>query len=335
MLICMLMMNQLISDFSKNLEEAISIGSQTSFKQASKKLENVLICGLGGSGIGGTIIGQLVANQCPVPITINKDYHIPAFVGENTLVICSSYSGNTEETLSMYETAKEAGSEICMITSGGKFAEIAKSEGYNILQIPGGLPPRAAFGLAFPQLLFALYKYGLIDSRPIENIKSAIDLINEQEEAIREEAKEISKALYGKIPIIYSESSIEGVGLRFRQQLNENAKVLCWNHVVPEMNHNELVGWRTKSDMLAVLIFRSEGDYPRNKKRIEYSKDIISQYCDSIIEVFAKGDSAIERAIYFIHLGDWASYFLAELKGVDSVEVDVITGLKNMLAELN
>ena len=156
------MMNQLISDFSKHLEEAISIGSSTTFKTPNTPVENVLICGLGGSGIGGTIIQQLIADHCPVPVVINKDYSIPAFVKEDTLVICSSYSGNTEETLSMYQKAKDKGAELCIITSGGKFVEIAKTEGLNFLQIPGGLPPRAAFGLAFPQLLFVFEKYVLL-----------------------------------------------------------------------------------------------------------------------------------------------------------------------------
>ncbi len=328
------MMQDLIRDFSKHLTEAISIGEKTSFSPSNNKIENVLICGLGGSGIGGTIISQMLAQECKVPIQVNKDYHIPAFVNEHTLVICCSYSGNTEETLSMYEQAKENGAEVSIITSGGKFAELAESNQHNILKIPGGHPPRAAFGLAFPQLLFTFEKYGLNSDEKISQLNSAISLLDREEETIQTEAKSLSERLHKKMPIIYSESSLEGVSVRFRQQINENSKMLCWHHAIPEMNHNELVGWRTKDEDLAVVIFRTEADYYRNQERIEYSKKVFSEYTSNINEVYAKGENDIERVCYLIHLGDWVSYFLAELKGIDSVEVDVITGLKNMLAGL-
>jgi hypothetical protein len=155
------------------------------------------------------------------------------------------------------------------------------------------------------------------------------------EKEIQEEASTIAGQLFGKIPIIYSESSKEGVAVRFRQQINENAKMLCWHHAIPEMNHNELVGWRTKNQDLAAVIFRSTEDYYRNQKRMEYSKKVIKNYTDTVLEIYAKGDSPLEEALYLIHLGDWVSYFLGELKGIDSVEVDVITGLKDMLAKLD
>ncbi|MAC94028.1 MAG: bifunctional phosphoglucose/phosphomannose isomerase [Flavobacteriales bacterium] len=328
------MMKQLITDFTKHLEQAITIGSSAKFNASKNKIDNVLICGLGGSGIGGTIISQLISDECKKPILVNKDYTLPAFVSENSLVICCSYSGNTEETLSMFAQAEEKGAEIAIITSGGKFAEIAKEEVKNIIQIPGGLPPRAAFGLSFPQLFFVFEKYGLIQSKS-KQIQSAINLITQEESNIQNEAIKLSEKLHGKLPVIYGESSLDGVCVRFRQQINENAKMLCWHHVIPEMNHNELVGWRTKNKDLAVVLFRSEADFYRNQERIEYSKEIIEKYASSINEVYTKGDSSIERALYLIHLGDWVSYFLAEKKQIDAVEVDVITGLKEMLVELD
>lgn len=327
-------MKDLITNFTNHLNQAIAIGSSTEFKPTKNAIENVLICGLGGSGIGGTIISQLISDECQKPILVNKDYSLPAFVSPNTLVICCSYSGNTEETLSMYAQAEEKGAEVAIITSGGQFAKIAKSKGKNIIQIPGGLPPRAAFGLSFPQLFFVFEKYGLIQSKT-EEIKSAISLIDQSESNIQKEAAAVTEKLYGKRPIIYGESSLDGVCVRFRQQINENAKMLCWHHVIPEMNHNELVGWRTKNRDLAVVIFRSKSDFYRNQERIEYSKEIIEQYASSVSEIYAKGASALEQALYLIHLGDWISYFLAEKKGIDAVEVDVITGLKEMLADLD
>ncbi len=328
------MMKELIQDFGKHLTEAIKIAEETNFEKKGGKTDTVLICGLGGSGIGGTIISEMLSEECAVPIIVNKDYHIPSFVKQDTLVICCSYSGNTEETLKMYESAKEKGAEISIITSGGKFAELAKQNGHNILQIPGGLPPRAAFGLAFPQLLYTFKKYGLISNEKIEQLKSSVKLLNATEKEVQQEAKSLSEKLHQNIPVIYSEASLGGIGVRFRQQLNENSKMLAWSQVIPEMNHNELVGWRTKNEDLAVVIFRTEGDYYRNQERIEYSKKVFSKYTSNINEVYAKGENVVERSIYLIHLGDWVSFYLAEAKGIDVVEVDVITGLKDMLAGL-
>ncbi len=329
-----LMMNQLIADFTKHLEEALEVGKKAEFENTDQPILNVLICGLGGSGIGGTIISQLISQQCNVPITVNKSYDIPAFVNENTLVICCSYSGNTEETLEMYELAVSKGATVSVITSGGKFAALAKENELNSIQIRGGFPPRAAFGLSFPQLFYTLSQYGLIDNQFEAQINSAIDLINANEEAMQAEAKEVANALFGKLPVIYSESSLEGVSVRFRQQINENSKMVCWHHAIPEMNHNELVGWRTENQNLAVVYLRSDEDYYRNKARMDHNKEVIQKYTNTVVEMHAQGSSPVERALYLIHLGDWVSYLLAELKQIDSVEVDVITGLKNMLADL-
>ena len=328
------MMDELIAGFTSHLKEAIEVGKKAEFSNTDNSLMNVLVCGLGGSGIGGTIIGQLVSDQCALPITINKDYKIPSFVNQDTLVICCSYSGNTEETLEMYEQAYDKGAEIAIITSGGKFAEIAKENGHNIIQIRGGFPPRAAFGLSFPQLFFALSQYGIISDDFIVNIEDAISLMDAEESSTQAEAKKIANKLLGTFPIIYTEAPMEGVAVRFRQQVAENSKMLSSHHVIPEMNHNELVGWRTKNEDLSVLFFRSKDEYYRNTARIETSKEVAAQYTSNVNEVFAKGEGRIQQALYLIHFGDWITYDIAVLKQIDSVEVDVITGLKNMLADL-
>jgi len=235
----------------------------------------------------------------------------------------------------MYEQAKAKGAEIAIITSGGKFEEIAKANGHNYILIPGGLPPRAAFGLAFPQLFAVLEKYSLIDQQYLSDFDKAIALIDSEEESIREEGQQMAKFLENKIPVLYSETRWEGVLVRFRQQIAENSKMLSWHHVIPELNHNEIVGWKEKYENLAVLIYQAEGDYYRNKERSKYLKQVVGKSTENIREVHGKGNSFIENCIYWVHLGDWASFYLADNRGVDSVEVEVIEGLKEMLAKLD
>lgn len=327
-------MDNLIKDFTKHLEEGVAIGKTTAFSNTKVQIDTICITGLGGSGIGGTIMTNILSNQSPAPIIVNKGYSLPAFVNSKTLVIVSSYSGNTEETLSAIEKAQTAGAEICIITSGGKLLEIAIKNKYNYIQIPPGLPPRAAFGYSSVQILFALNKYHIITNVFEHELKQAIELLNLNEGKIQEEAKAIAHKMLNKIAVIYAEDSYEGVAIRFRQQINENAKALCWHHVIPEMNHNELVGWRTENENLAVVLFRTEDEFKRNTRRIEINKSIIEAYTSTIIEICAKGNTPLERSYYLIHIGDWISYFLAELKQIDAVEVNVITHLKSELAKM-
>ena len=327
-------MKELIEDFTKHITDSINISKKSSFSPYNGQINNVLICGLGGSGIGGSIISQVIANDAICPITINKDYKIPAFVNENTLVLCCSYSGNTEESLEMLEQAQAKNAVIACVTSGGKLAEIAKTKNYNHIIIPGDHPPRAAFGLAFPPLFFILKHYNIISDDYVAQFAHAISTIDTKEADIIAEAKEITEKLFNKMPVIYADANYEGVAIRFRQQINENAKMLCWHHVIPEMNHNELVGWTTKNEDLAVVIFRNEDDYFRTQKRMEVNKTVFSNYTSTIIEIYSKGNSRLEKALYLIHLGDWVSLLLAEKKGIDVTEVNVITHLKNELAKL-
>ncbi len=327
-------MRGLIENFTQHITESLNISESVNLTPYNGKINNVLICGLGGSGIGGSIIAQIVAQDAECPITINKDYKIPAFVNENTLVLCCSYSGNTEESLEMLEQAQAKNAVIACVTSGGKLAEIAKTKNYNHIIIPGDHPPRAAFGLAFPPLFFILKHYNIISDDYVAQFAHAISTIDTKEADIIAEAKEITEKLFNKMPVIYADANYEGVAIRFRQQINENAKMLCWHHVIPEMNHNELVGWTTKNEDLAVVIFRNEDDYFRTQKRMEVNKTVFSNYTSTIIEIYSKGNSRLEKALYLIHLGDWVSLLLAEKKGIDVTEVNVITHLKNELAKL-
>ena len=237
-------MKDLIQNFPKHLSEAIAIGEKASLHNSTSEIRNVLITGLGGSGIGGTIIAEVVASQCSVPITVNKDYFLPSFVNEHTLLIVSSYSGNTEEmTTQAMEEAIQRKAKIVCITSGGKVEATAKQQGIDYIIIPGGNPPRACLGYSLTQLFYVLHFFKLINADFKAQLKAAIDLLVKEEAFIKAEAEQVAEFLNEKIPVIYAVDGYNGVATRFRQQINENSKMLCWHHILPEMNHNELVGW--------------------------------------------------------------------------------------------
>jgi glucose/mannose-6-phosphate isomerase len=179
-----------------------------------------------------------------------------------------------------------------------------------------------------------MHKMGFTDDSLVNAVRSSIQLLDENEAAIKTEAKQLAETLFGKIPIIYTTDRMESVAVRFRQQINENAKMLCWHHIVPEMNHNELVGWRIENKDLAVVYLLNDDDYPRNLTRININKEIISNYTDTIVDVHSKGNNLVEKAMYLVHLVDWASVYLSDLRGVDSIEVDVIDYLKGELARV-
>ena len=327
-------MNDYINDFTNHLRGANKIANNLNFKRNTKEIRTVLICGLGGSGIGGTIVNDIVSLKASIPITTTKDYSIPSFVNNHTLVIASSYSGNTEETLSAVEKCQTKGAEIAVITSGGALKNLAEENNYNKIIIPAGQPPRAMFGYAFTELFYMLNHYGVINNSFKSDLERAIDLLDSEKSNIQNQAINLAKKMYNQTPVIYVANGFEGVAVRFRQQINENSKMLCWHHVVPEMNHNELLGWRTNVNNLAVIYLRNKSDYERNQIRIDINKKVISKYTENITEIWSKGNSLIENTLYHINLGDWVSWYLSEMNNVDAIEIDVIDFLKEELSKI-
>ena len=328
-------MKKLISQFTDQLADALNIGDNAQLVKSKKEIQNIVITGLGGSGIGGKIVAQLVKDEIKVPITINNGYKLPAFVSEKTLVIVSSFSGNTEETLEAMEIAQKRGAEIACITSGGKVLETAITNNYNHIVLPSCHSPRAMLTYSLTQQFYLLHHYGFIGNSFKEAIQNAIKTIDSNIESIKKEALKVAEGLKGKTAIIYSEEGYEGVSVRLRQQLNENAKVLAWHHYLPEMNHNELVGWAGGKDEYAVILFRNDTDYSRTQRRMEISKEVIEKYTQTHFEIWSKGNNAIEKSLYLIMLGDWISIYLAEIRAVDPIEIKVINHLKGELGKLS
>jgi glucose/mannose-6-phosphate isomerase len=223
--------------------------------------------------------------------------------------------------------------KLACVTSGGKVLELAREGQMDFIEIPGGFPPRSCIGYSMVQLIRIFEAKGFADASLFKDLENAIALLNKESDNIKAEAQTIAKKLLGKLTVMYSLGSCEGVVVRFRQQINENSKMLCWHHRLPEMNHNELVGWTTKNNDLAVVTFHTSFDYNRTQKRYQVCRPIFEKYSSGVIDIYAKGNSKLEQFLYLIHLGDWISCYLADLKGIDPVEVKVIDMLKSELSK--
>ncbi len=326
-------MKHLIERFTQQLEEAMQIGELVSIPFEVKNLQMVLVSGLGGSGIGGSIAQEYVYDKLRIPFLVNKDYFIPASVNAQTLFIACSYSGNTEETLQAVESARKAKARIVCITSGGALAAFARKHKLCLIEIPSGMPPRSCLGYSLVQLLAVLKKCCLLKTPVFAEIGSAIERLRKEQTGIRKQAQKIAEQLAGRIVALYSIAGREGLAIRFRQQLNENSKILCWHNVVPEMTHNEIVGWRNSHPNLAVVFCYHADDYEKNIQRLKVLKKVVRQYQTQTLDIVIKGSNYWEKAFYFIHLTDWISVFLADRNHQDAMEVKVIDRLKKEMAK--
>src|SRR6185312_13163726 len=204
------MMNDLIKNFPAQLTEAVEIAHKSKLHKASSPIHNVVICGLGGSGIGGTIVKETVLHEATVPIEVMKTYVLPRYVNENTLVICSSYSGNTEETLESFSVALQHKAHIVCVTSGGKLLDMAKESGCDAIVIPGGMPPRACLGYSLTQLFHILAFYG-IATEHTSQITSAVKMLTDNQQTLMKAAERMAEVLKNHTPVIYSTALNEGV----------------------------------------------------------------------------------------------------------------------------
>lgn len=304
--------------------------------------DNIIITGLGGSAIGGDIVRTLAWSGAKVPVIVNRDYNMPAFAGSGTLVITVSYSGNTEETLSAYQQAREAGARIVCVASGGKLAEMAAADGYEVITVPGGLMPRAATGYLFAPVALSLEKMGLLEGvtaqiqETIMILKSIRKELQPDADPARNQARLIARELKDAIPVIWGVAvTSEAAALRWKAQINENAKTPAYYNVFPELNHNEIVGFEEPAQLLkqlAVIILRSPADSRRINKRMEITADIIRDRVKKIIEVKGRGESFLAQFYSLVYIGDYTSVYLALEYGINPAPVKVIDYLKDQLA---
>ncbi|WP_038029368.1 bifunctional phosphoglucose/phosphomannose isomerase [Thermonema rossianum] len=328
-------MKELIEGFSSQLQKALEIARTARFSFKAESIRQIVVTGLGGSGIGGNLLQFFAQDMLPVPVVVNKTYSLPAFVGPHTLVIASSFSGNTEETLYALQEAIERKAQVLCITSGGQLLEIAKAKGFDYIQIPQEAPcPRAFLGYSLVQLMAVLKHF--VPAFDLEHeVLHVCQQLENYRTQIQAEAHRLAKLFHKRLPVVYADERWYPAILRLQQQINENAKQLCHVNVFPEMNHNELVGWgldKAHYQNIAVLLLRSNLDHPRVKIRMDICKPIFAEKAAQVYELSTHGQSYFEQMLYVIHLFDWASFYLAGLNGVDAFPVDIINHLKSSLA---
>lgn len=295
------------------------------------EISNIIVCGMGGSAIAGDLLSCYLSNELKVPIIVNKGYGVPNFVNQNSLVFVSSYSGNTEETLSAYKLAVTYTKNVLCITSGGKLAELQPDF---ILRIPDGYQPRCALGWLFIPMVTALHRLGLINDKIPEIIEVAQLILELGDKFSLTDSNPftIAKTLIDKLPIIYSDSKFSAVAMRWTTQINENSKQFAHYNVFSELNHNEIVGLGEPKIPTTIIILRDKSYNSRINLRIELTKRLFYSHTD-IYEVESQGESLLARIFYLIYLGDWVSYWLAVLKGVDPTPIERIEWLKKELSK--
>ncbi len=309
----------------------------------------IVLCGMGGSAIAGDLLAPLLpATQ----LMVHRDYGLPAWAGAGDLVVASSYSGGTEETLSGWDEAGRRGCRRLAITSGGALSDLASAAGVPVVRLPGGLPPRAALGYGLGALARVLGRLGALPDAEAE-LQGAAAAMRQAapgrlapyaragEAAIatggEPPARTVAQALVGRVAVIYTAGAeAHAAGQRLKAQLNENAKVPALVAAFPELDHNDLVGWEhgeADRGRFVLLILRSGGDNGRLDRRIAVTRDLLASQFASIHEIGARGDRALARVMSLVQYGDFVSCHLADLRGVDPVPVDRITRLKEALAE--
>ena len=331
-------MKKLIEGFTQQLAHALKVGAAVDFVRPGSDIRNILITGMGGSGIGANLVESLTFGRVHVPITVSKGYNIPQFVSPHTLFIALSYSGDTEETIAAVQKGMLKRAHIICVTSGGKLLEIAKEYNLYYIQVPANDShgSRAKLGYMLISLLYVLYHTNLFGAAFIKETENAIEYLNRGEKAIQSEAELIAKKLRGKLPIIYCDERLRAMALRFQNQLNENAKQMAHVNTFPEMNHNEIVGWRFPETVLQqsqVIYLYSDHDHERTEKRMEICREVFEKRSNPIIDIVAEGASLLEQYYYLVHLTDWISYFLAKENGVDADTVEAVDFLKSEMAK--
>lgn len=310
-------------------EDALWRAESAGIKRA-RFARGVVICGMGGSAIGADLAAAAIGLRATAPITIIRGYELPEWVGADTLVVCASYSGNTEETLHCFEQAGAAGAPRVVVTTGGKLAEGARAAGeVPVIGVPSGMQPRAA---VVYMTVSALECAALAGAAP--SLRSEIEeaaAVTGELVAAHPEAKRIAHAIGERIPVVYGGPTSVAAARRWRGQFNENAKRPAFFGDLPEAHHNEVVGWHHAHDALVALLLETRGEHERIERRLDVTEDVMREAGVEAIRVQSRGDGAVAQVMSLVLLGDLVSVYVAVLSGVDPTPVEEIESLKRRL----
>lgn len=338
-------MYDLVKGFTRQLREGKEITEGVDIPDSIMEgVTQVVVIGMGGSAIAGDLVRCFSLSESKVPVSVIRNYDLPSSVGENSLVIASSFSGNTEETLSGLKKALSRGATVVCITSGGQVEEIAAQHNLPVVKIPGGMPPRAALGYSLSVLLVLANTFGLVQiaEEDWNEAFSLLDrLIDEYSDLDKEhKARAIAEQLKDKLPIVYSVTGmLETVNVRWRGQIQENAKMMAYGNIFPELNHNEIMGWQSAAagsihEKLGVVVLHDGEDNQRNQHRMSVTKGLLEDRAGCWIDVSSEGESRLARMLSLICLGDWVSLYLAYVRSVDPTPIELIDKLKSELSKI-
>lgn len=294
----------------------------------------LVVCGMGGSAIGGDLAAAAIGDLGRRPLVTSREYAPPPWVNEETFVLCSSYSGNTEETVSAYAIAGERGATRAVVSTGGRLAELARADGVPVIGVPSGMMPRAAVAYMTVAALEVAALAGVVEPLRAE-IEGAVAPLRElaaewgPDGADDAEPKELARRLDGAVPVIYGAELTAPLARRWRAQLNENPELPAFDGVLPEADHNELCGWGD-SRFVAVLL-EDEGQHDRVKRRMDLTAEVVEAAGSRVERVSSRGSSRLERLLSLVMLGDLVSLYLAVLNGVDPTPVARLEDFKERL----
>jgi glucose/mannose-6-phosphate isomerase len=329
-----------IKDLPKQVRDAWTIARAAQLPPAHGDVRNITVTGMGGSAIGGDLAAALLADELKVPMTVHRDYGLPAYVGRDSLVIASSYSGNTEESLSSFEEAQRRGARVLVLTTGGKIAELARAAKYPVITFSYSAQPRAALGYSLGLVLGALSRLGFVRDLSAD-VDAALAELARLEERVHEgartnDAKKLAIELYGRIIFAYGGGVLGVMARRVKGQWNENAKNWAAFDVLPELNHNAVVGFPHPDiarDALTVLFLRSDRDNPRHKLRFDVTRELLDRASIQHKTLQFSGSSMLSEVLQLTLFTDYVSFYVALLNGADPTPVKSIDYLKERLAK--
>jgi glucose/mannose-6-phosphate isomerase len=285
------------------------------------------VCGMGGSAIGGDLAVAALSDRLTKPMMVARGYELPAWAPAGSAVLCSSYSGNTEETLACYAAAEALGAHRVVATTGGELAEAARVDGVPVIGLPAGLQPRAAVGYMFC-VAAELAALSLAGPRIHTEIDAAASHLGAAFSAAEDRARELAAHIGDATLVVHGSDLTAPVAYRWKTQINENAKLPAFSSVLPEADHNEIEGWSGADGRFAAIFLEDRDQHPRERKRFELTAKAIEPYAASVINIETEGETRTERILHTVMLGDLLAIELANARGVDPLAVDVLEGFK-------